>query len=139
MKKLGFMLCCIAAVLLMAYAAGVLEITTKKQSFPEKNLSVERTYRGRECIILEMTEGGKRTRAFRVNGKTVLVESDEDNDGIFESFVVFDPETDDFEWFTRTTNNVVRPVASDKLQDAKAKKKSADKALSDLIENLIEK
>lgn len=63
-----------------------------------------------------------------------MAESDEDNDGFFESFMVFDPETEDFEWFTRTTNNVVRPVTSEKLQDARSKKQAADKALSDLIE-----
>lgn len=123
MKKLGFVLCCMAAVVFAAYAAEVLEITTKKQQFPERNVSIERTYRGRECIVLEMSEGGKRTRAFRVNGKTVLAESDEDNDGFFESFMVFDPETGDFEWFTRTTNNVVRPVASEKLAGRESQEK----------------
>ncbi|MCX8107597.1 MAG: hypothetical protein N3G20_02200, partial [Verrucomicrobiae bacterium] len=67
-------------------------------------------------------------------GKTVIAETDEDNDGFFESFVIFDPETQDFEWFLRTTNNVVRPVPSERLLEAKSKKKAADKALSDLIE-----
>jgi len=134
MKSFGLILCAGIVLLLTAYAAENLQITTKKQSFPEKQLSVERTYRGKQCIVLEMTEGGKRTRAFRINGKTVMAESDEDNDGFFESFMVFDPETEDFEWFTRTTNNVVRPVPSEKLQDAKSKKKTADAALSDLIE-----
>ena len=127
-------LCAGIAVALTAYAAEHLQITTKKQGFPDKQLSVERTYRGKQCIVLEMTEGGKRTRAFRINGKTVLAESDEDSDGFFESFMVFDPETEDFEWFTRTTNNVVRPVSSEKLEEAKTKKKTADKALSDLID-----
>lgn len=134
MKTFGLILVAGIALLLTAYAAEHLQITTKKQSFPEKQLSVERTYRGKQCIVLEMTEHGKRTRAFRINGKTVMAESDEDNDGFFESFMVFDPETEDFEWFTRTTNNVVRPVASEKLQDARSKKQAADKALSDLIE-----
>jgi hypothetical protein len=134
MKAFGLILCAGIALLLAAYAAEDLQITTRKQSFPEKQLSVERTYRGNQCIVLEMTEGGKRTRVFRVNGKTVLAESDEDNDGFFESFMVFDPKTEDFEWFSRTTNNIVRPVASEQLQEAKAKKKAADKALYDLIE-----
>jgi len=134
MKTLGPMLSCVAAVLLSVHAAGVLEITTKKQSFPERNLSVERTYRGGKCIMLEMTQDGKRTRAFRVNGRTVAVESDEDQDGFYETFVVFDPETDEFEWFIRTTNHVVHPVASEKLQELKEKKRKADKALADLIE-----
>jgi hypothetical protein len=134
MKMFGLILIAGITLLLTAYAAEHLQITAKKQSFPEKQLSVERTYRGNQCISLEMTEGGKRTRAFRVNGKTVMAESDEDGDGFFESFMVFDPETEDFEWFTRTTNNIVRPVASEKLQEAKSKKKAADKALSDLIE-----
>lgn len=122
------------ALLLTAYTTEHLQIITKKQSFPEKQLSVERTYRGNQCIVLEMTEGDTRTRAFRINGKTVMAESDEDGDGFFENFMVFDPETEDFEWFTRTTNNIVHPVASEKLQEAKSKKKAADKALCDLIE-----
>lgn len=133
MKRLGFMLCCIAAVWFTAYAMELLPISTRKQRFPEKNLLIERTYRGRECIMFEMTEGGQRTRAFRVNGKTVAAESDEDGDGFYENFVVFDPESGDFEWFIRTTNHVVRPVASEKLQEVKDKKRRADKALSELM------
>jgi len=135
MKKLLAISCASVAALLTLYAAEILEITTKKQNFPAKKLSTERTYRGKQCILLEMTQDGKRTRAFRVNGKTVMAESDEANDGLFESFMVFDPETQDFEWFTRTTNNVVRPASSEKLQEAKSKKKLADKALLELIGN----
>jgi hypothetical protein len=133
MKTFGLILCAGIALFLTAYAAEQLQITTRKQSFPEKQLSVERTYRGSQCIVLEMIEGGKRTRAFRVNGKTVMAESDEDNDGFFESFMVFDPAGEDFEWFTRT-NNAVRPVASEKLQEARGKKRAADETLSELIE-----
>ena len=120
-------------LLLPAYAATLLEITTKKESYPEKHLTTQRTYRGGRCILFEMTENGKRTRVFTINGKAVAAESDEDNDGFFESLMIIDPETGDFEWFTRATNNIVRPVASEKLQEAKAKKKLADQTLSDLL------
>lgn len=136
MKTFGLTLVCGISLLLTAYAAEYLPITTNKQHYPEKQLSIERTYRGNQCIVFEMTVGNARTRAFRINGKTVMVESDEDGDGFFESFVVFDPETGDFEWFTRTTDHVVRPVGSEKLQELKSKKHAADKALSEMLETV---
>jgi hypothetical protein len=134
MKTLGIILCIAGVLLIAACAADSLQVTTRKQSFPERNISIQRTYRGGECILLEMTKGATQTRVFRINGKTVMAESDEDHDGLFESVMIFDPHTGDFEWFTRTTNNFLHPVASEKLQNARAKKESADKALSDYIE-----
>lgn len=128
-------ICCVAiALLLPAYAAVILEITTKKESYPEKHLTIQRTYRGDRCILFEMTAKGKSTRVFTINGKAVAAESDEDNDGFFESLTIFDPETGDFELFKRTTNNLVTPVASETLQEARSKKKIADTTLSELLE-----
>lgn len=120
-------------MLVAACAVEQLQITRKKQSYPEKQLSVERTYRGKQCIAIEITEGSRRTRAFSINSKTVMAESDEDNDGFFESFMIFDPATGDFEWFIRTTNNIVVPVSSERLQEARSRKRAADKALTELI------
>ena len=118
--------------MLAAYAA---EITTRKQRIPDKQVSIEKTYRGKECILLEMTKSDSRTRAFRINGKTVMAESDENNDGFFESVMIFDPETEDFEWFNKTTNGAVIPVTGEKLNDLKSKKTTADRALHEWLKD----
>jgi len=47
--------------------------------------------------------------------------------------MIFDPATGDFEWFIRTTNNIVVPVSSERLQEARSRKRAADKALTELI------
>ncbi|WCJ60982.1 hypothetical protein NXS98_07645 [Fontisphaera persica] len=108
MKTFGLILIAGITLLLTAYAAEHLQITTKKQSFPEKQLSVERTYRGNQCIVLEMTEGGKRTRAFRVNGKTVMAESDEEGDGFLKASwcLILEPKISNGSLEQRTTSCV---------------------------------
>ena len=116
-----------------AFAAERLKVTVKKQNFPDKNLTIVKSYRGDACIMLEMKEATKVTRAYRVNGKTIMSESDEDNDGFFENFMLFDPATGEFEWFSRSTNNIVLAVSTEKLEAVKSKKLDADKALSELL------
>jgi len=69
----------------------------------------------------------------------VFSETDEDNDGFFESFMVFDPKSQDFEWFSRTTNNTVSPVPSAKLMDLKARKAVADKKAQDDLRSTRER
>ena len=54
-----------------------------------------------------------KSRAYCVDGKLHSVESDEDGDGFFESFSVFDPKTHHFEMFTRFRDGSVRPISSD--------------------------
>lgn len=83
-----------------------------------------------------MTQNGKSTRGFTVNEKTVMVEADTDGDGFFEEFMIFDPETGAFECFTRTTNNLVQPFSSARLQAFREKKQVADKALADVLTKL---
>lgn len=121
------------AILLTVAAAVLPELRTERSILPQRHVSIERTYRGEQCIVAEMTENGKSTRGFTVNGKTVMVEADTDGDGFFEEFMIFDPETGAFECFTRTTNNLVQPFHSARLQALREKKKAADRALAEIL------
>lgn len=124
------------AVLLTVYAALSSGLRTERHVLPGRPVSIERTYRGEQCVVAEMSENGRRTRGFTLNGKTLMVETDTDGDGFLEEFMIFDPETGDFECFTRTTNNLVQPVSSARLQELRQKKLAADKALGDALERL---
>jgi hypothetical protein len=48
-----------------------------------------------------------------------MVESDDDGDGTLESIAVFNPDTDNFEMFTRQPDGSVKPVSTQKLDSIK--------------------
>ena len=110
----------------------MVNVSVEKKAFKEKDLIVQRTFRGKQCILVEMKSKKGTTRSFLVNGKIGLIESDENCDGFFEQFAVIDGETGDCEFFNRT-NNSVAPISPTELQAINAKKTEADKMLSEFI------
>lgn len=124
----------LTSVALITFAAQPLKIWTKKEALPEKHLIIQKTYRGSECIMVEMDDRGKKTRTFKVGGKVVAIEADEDGDGFFESLMVFDPDTGKYELFIKSMNGSIIPLDSEKLEKFNAKKESADSAMYELLQ-----
>jgi hypothetical protein len=122
-------------VVLGLFATELPQVRTKKESFPQKHLTIQKTYRGNQRIMVEMDNNGKKTRGFSVNGKIVAIEADEDGDGFWESLMVFDPDTGEFEVFAREKDGAVSPVSSERLEELRAKKERADRALSKLLQS----
>ena len=98
-----------------------------------KGVTIDRTYRGKTCIMFEITKPKTRARCFFVQGKMVATESDEDGDGFFETLTVFGEDRKDFECFVRSTNGTVVPLDPGKLGSLKIKKSTADQALNGLL------
>lgn len=139
LQRITLGLTLVITALVWVHTAEQSDISIKRSEYPEKGVSTVRTYRGKRCILLEMTDKGKKSRSYSVNANVVFSETDEDNDGFFESFMVFDPESQDFEWFSRTTNNTVSPVPSAKLLELKARKAVADQKLQDALRSTRER
>src|SRR5437868_7675422 len=121
--------------LLLALAVGAClcqaqdaDITTKSFVVPGKggrpDIRCENTYRGKKCIMRVMSD--KRAsgefvayaRSFHV-GRAMVVDSDEDRDGFFETLAVIE-DTDDgrthVEVFRREHNGTKRPVSAEELK-----------------------
>ena len=85
---------------------------------------IEMVYRGQTKIMTIRSLPDKHgvmtaTRSYTVGGKVVMVESDENGDGVFESVTVFDAATGDFEMFTRQPDGSVKPVSTQTLEATK--------------------
>lgn len=106
------------------------EITTKTISIPamhgKPETLYERTYRGKACIMIVVSEKRpsgefvQTARSFYV-GHAMVVESDEDRDGFFETLTVFDTgkKGDSVEAFTRARDGTTHPVSREKLNELK--------------------
>lgn len=132
-KKKAFTILCVSIIclLLLAFTNQIEKIYTKRQNFPQKKLTIERTYRGKHCVLMKMTDKQRTVIAFIINGKTIATESDEDGDGFFEEIMIFDPENGDFEKYMRSTNWALTPIDSFDLNELKAKKSKADNELEE--------
>ena len=96
------------------------DITTKvseraaKDGKPE--VRIETVYRGKTKILQTLSRPSKQgtlaivSRSYLAGGDLVMIESDEDGDGVFERVSVHRPGTDDLEMFTRQQDGSVRPV-----------------------------
>ena len=90
---------------------------------------IEQFFRGGQRVMVVLSKLNARgvwavgSRAYHVAGKTVLIEEDDDGDGLFETLIVYRTDSDDFEVFTREANGSVRP-ASRRILEAH-KKQSA--------------
>jgi hypothetical protein len=122
-----------ATGVLLISAAQLNDIRVEEKEVPQRNVNIQTTYRGEQRVIVQTDFKSQSTRSFLVNGKVVAAESDEDGDGFFETFTVFDPGTDDFEWFIRTPDGRIAPQTSEKLQELKAKKRDADLRLHEML------
>jgi len=112
------------------------DITVKESSYPEKNMTIKKTYRGSDVIMQETDIDGVKTISYSINGKCVCIEADEDKDGSLESLCIFDPDTDEFEIFHREKDGSVHPMESKELQEMRQKTQEAAQAWGDTIQNI---
>ena len=74
----------------------------------------EKTFRGKEEILktLRMITGGviQTSRFFSVSGDTVLIESDEDGSGKFDTLILYNRAKGGIEVFKRQADGSVKPV-----------------------------
>jgi hypothetical protein len=127
-KKMSFLALFIGlnCLLLMAFTNVVEKICVKQEYLPQRKVSVEHIYRGTNRVLTITKEQQRTLYAFRINGKTVAAISDETNgDGYSEKIMIFDPDTDDFDEFVRSTNGSVTPINSSELEDLKVKASKA--------------
>ena len=120
------------------------DITTKifervgKDGKPD--LRIETVYRGKTKVMIiasrRKQEGAMAItmREYLVDGKLVMVESDESGDGKLESVYVFEPNTDNFEIFARQPDGSVKPVSTQKLDSIKRQKAVADESMKKLLD-----
>jgi len=104
-------------------------ITTKSFVIPGRHgrpdVRCERTYRGKTCIMTVVSE--KRAsgefvpyaRSFEL-GYALVVESDEDRDGFFETLAISDDVSQNhLEVFTRDRDGTLHPISGEKLAKIK--------------------
>lgn len=115
-----------------------MDITIKEIFYPEKNMTIKKFYRGPDIIMQETDIDGVKTKSYSINRKCVFIESDEDKNGFFEIFSIFDPDTDEFEIFNREKDGSVRPMESKKLLEIRQKSQEAYQAMEDIIQKEID-
>jgi hypothetical protein len=133
----------LATLLLGALTACAQETTNtvSERRNPDGTLRwrVETTSRGKTPVlrVRQSFKAGttNTTRSYVVGGETVLMESDEDGDGFFETIFVYRPSTTDLEVFTRQRDGSVRPVSARSL--AAYKKQQA--AIADFWDKTFDK
>jgi hypothetical protein len=118
------------------------DITTKifdRRDGDGKPWHIEMVYRGKTKIMTIRSHPDKQgvmtaTRSYTVGGKVVMVESDENGDGVFESVTVFDPATDDFEMFIRQPDGSVKPVSTQTMEATKKQTAVANETIKKLTQ-----
>lgn len=99
----------------------------------------ETTLRGKTPILRVHQKfiAGKTTttRSYMVGGEMVMMEADEDGDGLFETTIVYQPSKKDMEVFTRERDGTPRPVSAQTLEAYK--KQHA--AIAELFEHALDK
>lgn len=119
------------------------------------DVRIETLYRGKTKVMMITSRRNQQdvmavqTRGYLADGKMVMVESDEDGDGTLESVIVFKPNTDTFEMFTRQPDGTVKPVSTQRLDSLTRQSAVASESLRELfdgpektakeIEDLLEK
>jgi len=106
---------------------------------------IETVYRGKIKVLQIVSHRNKLgtlavvSRSYFVDGKLYMVESDDDHDGFFESVMVWDPTTEDFEMFTRQTDGSIKPVPTVKLDEVKKKAAVAAESLRQTLQEMSSK
>lgn len=118
-------------------STGNRDITVKESSYPEKNMTIKKTYRGSDVIMQETDIDGVKTISYSINGKCVCIEADEDKDGSFECISIFDPDTDEFEIFYRAKDGSVHPMESKELLEMRQKTQESSQAMKDYIDATV--
>ena len=96
---------------------------------------VENTYRGGERIMMVTSYSNVTSRAFCLHGDAVYIESDEDGDGIFETFIISGDTMDEFEKFERTPDGNVNPISGGEYLKLKRQVHEATEFLSRSIKD----
>ena len=124
------------------------DITTKvsertaKDGKPE--VRIESVYRGKARILQTLSRPNKQgrlaivSRSYLVGGGLVMIESDEDGDGVFERISLYRPGTDDLEMFTRQPDGSLKPVSTEKLVAYKQQKAVTDKIVAGSFQKMTE-
>src|SRR5260370_41154532 len=110
----------ITFLLFCALGVAAQETTSKvnERRNPDGTLRwrIETTSRGKKAILRvhQAFEGGKTTttRSYMVAGEMVMMEADEDGDGLFETTIVYQPSTRGMEVFTRERDGTGHPVSA---------------------------
>ena len=131
-----FLLCC-------AFTVCAQDTTNKvnERRNPDGTLRwrIETTSRGKTPLLrIHQTFNAGRTnttRSYMVGGEMVMMEADENGDGLFETTIVYRPSKSDMEVFRRESDGSVRPVSDRTL--AAYKKQHA--AITDLWDKAFDK
>lgn len=115
-----------------------MEITIRETFYPKKNMNIKKIYRGPDKIIQETDIDRVKSRSYFINRKCVLIESDEDRDGFFEIFSIFDPDTNEFEIYNRGKDGSVHPMESKMLLEIRQKSQEAYQAMEYIIQKEID-
>ncbi|MBI2927642.1 MAG: hypothetical protein HYY24_18255 [Verrucomicrobia bacterium] len=106
------------------------KVTERERDGGKTHLRWETVSRGKTPIlrVLQTTRGGitKTSRSYEVDGKLVMIESDENGDGRFESVTLFRPGTDEMEMFTRQSDGSVKPASTKILEATKKQLATVD-------------
>jgi hypothetical protein len=125
------------------------DITTKvsertaKDGKPE--VRIETVYRGRTKILQTLSRPSKQgklaivSRSYLVGGDLVMIESDEDGDGVFERICLFRPGTDDLEMFTRQPDGSLKPVSTEKLVAFKQQELATSRIAAESFHKMTER
>lgn len=117
------------------------DITTKvlerEREGGKTRLRLKTISRNNEPIlrILRTTRAGvtKVSRSYEVGEGLVMVETDEDGDGLFEAFSLFRPGKKDMEMFIRQLDGTVKPVSTQTLLATKKQVATVDDAVGKLF------
>ncbi|MGA3285220.1 MAG: hypothetical protein ABSD57_12295 [Verrucomicrobiota bacterium] len=120
------------------------DITTKvlertaKDGKPE--VRIETVYRGKTKILQILSRPNKQgtlavvSRSYFVGGDLVMIESDEDGDGVFGRISLHNPGTADLEMFKRQPDGSVKPVSTQTLEATKKQMAVVNESMRELIE-----
>ena len=113
------------------------KISEHERDGGKTRLHVETTYRNKKPIIQAFctVRGGvtNASRSYLVGGDLVMIETNDNGDGLFEAFFIYRPGTKDIEMFTRKTDGSVKPVSSQTLLATKKQIATANDAVVKLF------
>jgi hypothetical protein len=137
----------VAFLLLVAFGCcgqDMSDITNKVEEIDRNkdgniDLRIETVYRAKTKVMMIKSRRNQlgvmtvTTRSYLADGKLVMVESDENEDGTLESVAIFEPGTDKFEMFSRRPDGTVKPVSTQRLDSIRRQTAVADASLRELF------
>jgi len=111
---------------------------TTKDGKPE--VRIETVYRGKRKILQILSRLNKQgtlvviSRSYYAGGDLVMIESDEDGDGVFEGVSLHRPGTDGLEMFTRQPDGSVKPASTQTAEATKKQMAVVNESMRKVIE-----